>query len=317
MHDNYPITPRFEHDVPIRLEYGAVPLDAWSATDLPTTLSVELDKKELDEKPLPYVVASLRRITEKAHRAVFDAIEYGWASPPDAPGEQGELSIALAHLIETSLYDSHMQRVDRNSHITVADDIDPRLVKAKAGTATPSELLAILADYPEIGSIELAKLSHPLDSTASKAMDEDVYEMLTNLWGEMIIDAPKYKMKTMRADIPAATVLRKQSIGLYETEMGMIEVVCRQSFLVRADEAAKLDAADPYLDRRLRNHEWNMRSGEDSDKVRDRHQTELFPAIEEMLHDPKGSPRAKWLQPLATSYYAKNLSTAVKHGFRR
>lgn len=278
-----------EQPLPRRLEYGAVPLNAWNACDT-----------DGDEK-LSYALASIHRITAKSKEAMQMALDHGWVPQKiDDNEETLHLSDALGELIEMSLYDSHMQRIDRNSAIGALanPNNDPRIEHAMMGRATPGELLSLLRDYPELGSIELAKLSHPLDSAAVGPMDKDVYDTLVQQWGELSPEAPCYKTKTMVVDIPATTVLRKQVVGSYDTPGGTIAVMRRQAFLVRGDDEAKASADDPYLDRKVRN--------------RSRHE-EIFPEIEQALPLLDEEPYVKWLQPLATSYYAKNLSTSVKH----
>ena len=307
-----------DSDSPVRrLDYGAVPLDAWKALD--PLEPEEIARRERhsyklkawvlrhvsnwqEPRQLPYSSASINRITDKGRAAVMDALEHGWVDL-SADEEAPERAMALAKLVELSLYDSHMQRVSRNSCYADLDAEDPRIIHARAGLATPGELLEVVRDNPNIGSIELAKLSHPFDWDETFPMDEDVYKAVSDQLGDLRPVAPIYKAKTMGADIPALTALRKQVIGMYETKEGPLHVVRRQSFLVRGDEEAQEELNDPYLGRKVRN--------------RDRHDIHLFPEVEEAVHGLDPKPYAKFVQPLATSYYAKNLATATKHKSRR
>jgi len=310
-----------------RLEYGAVPLDAWRALDPLEPEELARRERRLyklkawilghvfnwkEQKQLPYASASIGRITDKSRTAVIDAMEHGWVDL-SRDEEAPERATAIAKLVELSLYDSHMQRVNRNSCYADLDEADKRVAHAKAGLATPAELLELLQEYPQIGSIELAKLSHPLDWDAPFAMDEDVYKTVSDQLGDLHPIAPAYKAKTINADVPALTALRKQTIGMYETQEGPLHVVRRQAFLVRGDEEAQEEQNDGHLDRKVRNRT-QVRKGEDP---YDRYEQELFPLVEDTVHMLDHVPYAKFVQPLATSYYVKNLSTATKHGRKR
>jgi hypothetical protein len=297
---------------PRRLEYGAVPLDAWNALEpLEPEEALRRERRSYklkawvlrhfsgwqEEKQLPYTSASIGRIKDKSYAAVLEAIEHGWVDI-SADEAAPERAASIAKLVEVSLYDSHMQRINRNSCSADLAENDERVIHAKSGFATPGELLELLREHPQIGSIELAKLSHPLDWDATFPMDDDVYKTVSDQLGDLRFAAPTYKTKTMAGDVPALTALRKQTIGMYETKDGPLHVVRRQAFLVRGDEEAQEELRDPYLGRKVRNEA--------------RHEPHLFPEVEEAVHglDPKSY--AKFVQPLATSYYVKNLATAIK-----
>lgn len=255
---------------PVRLEYGAVPLDPWKAHNI-------------EDMYEPYVAASSRHIRDKTVKAVYEGVNEGWV-------QSIALALELSDLIELSLHDSQMMRIRRNPVATldnVTDKDDSRVIRAKQGTAAPTELLSILIENPELHSIELAKLSHPLDAKATGVMDEDVYRTLAP-WFDMV-DTPAsyYKKKTLRADIPAVTILQKTPIARRETPNGVLWVVRRKAFLVRGDD--ETDADDPFLGRKVKNEE--------------RYENELFPKIDARLRLGDQIPEEKWLQPLSTSYY--------------
>jgi hypothetical protein len=268
-----------------RLEYAPVPLDPWHAIDY--------------DGPEGYVVSSFERITRKLEMAVTSAIKDGWVESP-------ELAVKLYKLMEVSLYDSQRYRVDLNtaaSHDEVLSGTDPRIIYAKNGVATPLESFSLLMDYPEMGSIEIAKLSHPLDSLATTDMDQNVNDATEKQFGGFHpegAELARYKTKTSHRDIPAVTVLRKQILASCETQDGLIQIVQRKAFLVRGDDEAKI-ANDAYLDRIVKNE--------------GRHLEELYPKIESYLaHADKLQDvmrDLKWLQPLSTSYYFKN-ATVLK-----
>lgn len=262
-------------DRPQRLDYGAVPLDPWS---------VDEDSAE------SYWQASQARIETRLTLAMRDAAtRRGWVESP-------ELAARLYEFVGASLYDSQKRRIDLNPMRLdgIVDLSDPRAMNAKAGTATPGELLALLIDYPKLESLELAKLSHPLDTAATEVMDADVNNtLITYENGVLVRDAPYYKdMKRYDATIPAGIVLRKQRLMLLPTDNGMLQVVQRRGFLVRGDDQAKQGILDEYLDRKIKN----------PDRF-----DELTHKIEAYLSHLHLHPDLVWLQPIATSYYAKYL----------
>jgi hypothetical protein len=270
-----------------RLTYGAVPLEPWTAA--------EETGRWLRKRRETYLAASVLRIHDASQAALMGAIEQGWVESPD-------LAKQLHGVIETSLYDSQSRRMDLNpgklEHGMVDED-DPRYEKAKNGTATPGELISLLVDYPKLNSLEVAKLTHPLDTGATAEMDSEVMYTLAYMGFEFIDEPGRYKTKTKRLDIPAITVLRKQDIGRLETESGAVQVVRRQAFLVRGDDEA-CGENDMYLRRKVANE--------------GRHD-EVFDKIEASLSCVGRIPEdvvreRKWFQPLATSYYAKLVDTA-------
>jgi hypothetical protein len=171
---------------------------------------------------------------------------------------------------------------------------DPVYEKARDGVATPTDLLALLMSYPKLGSVELAKLSHPLDFAASEEMDGEVLYALAWMGFDFLDEPGRYKTKNFRSELPAATILRKQTIAERETDAGLIQVVQRRGFLIRGDEEARAEN-DAYLDRMLRNQ--NRRSTV-YEKIEN-----WYPYASQLPLELERS--RKWLQPLATSYYAK------------
>lgn len=249
-------------------EYSAVPLDAWNATDLHTGEA--------------YATSSTRRISGKLRRAMLRAVENGWV-------ESADTTEAIGRFMEESLYATQMQRIDLNSAQidNLVDNDDPRIIRAKEGVATPADLLGVLVAYPKLESLELAKLSHPFDEKAPAPMDAAVFGALDAMEFQLLDEDPRYKMKRVNETIPAGVALRKQAVAELATDNGTIQVVHRQSFLVRADEGA---SADPYLERKIKNPQRT---------------DELGQKIEAYL--PHLRPDLMWLQPQASSYYAKYL----------
>ena len=128
----------------------------------------------------------------------------------------------------------------------------------------------------------------------SEEMDSEVLFTLMRLGFEFVDEAGRYKTKSTRPEIPAMTVLRKQTIAELEIPEGLVQIVQRRAFLVRGDEEARLEN-DMYLDRMVANP---SRHGDIYEKI------EGWYSYRRQL--PVDYERArKWLQPLATSYYAK------------
>lgn len=253
---------------------------------VPDYLAVPLDLPISDpEERIAYNKDSLERIQKGLVRAVKRAGERGWIDSEDEM-----LVKKVTQLIDLSLTQSHVTRLFLNRHFDNIFDNpgDPRVIMASKGTATPDDLLSLLVEYPDLHSIELAKLSHPLDPSAPLKMDKDVADAVASRRGELVDGAPKYKPKTRELDIPGMTILRKRQIGRIATQSGNIAVVSRQAFLLRGDEAAREEA--PYIDRKIKNEQ---------------RFEELEEMIEEQLLELASDPNNKWLQPIATTYYAK------------
>ena len=265
--------PKFEMEQrPSHLEYGAVPLDTWNAR---YPGSPEVD----------YVNGSLGHIDDKVQEARAEAVVSGLLSR--------DAVAALAEFMKESLYESQLYRIDLNSKCwarDVLDETDERDRRALTGTATPDDLLGILVDYPEFGSAELAKLSHPLKWEDSYAMDRDVIEMLMERGAKLLGEPAYYKGKIYDKDIPARIILRKQPIADCETEHGTIRIIQRKSLVVHGEVGA---SNDPQLARMIRNPE------------------RLEELIEKVSHayDYLGelSDCISWLHVEATTYYATYL----------
>src|SRR5687768_6339349 len=194
--------------------YAAVPLD--------------LRANRLEQ----YRRESLVRIRKGLAIAVETAMEFGWVDSHELVGQ-------LTDVLDRSLTESHEKRIflnrryDTENLASTVDVEDERVKHAMQGEASPLELLDILADYPLLGSLEVAKLSHPLDFEATHEMDDDVRTSLVKLGGRVEPADPVYKPKSYINELPAMTLLRKQSVGNFDISRGRIEVVRRQSFLVR------------------------------------------------------------------------------------
>lgn len=298
-----------------RLEYAAVPLDPYRAT-YPGKL------ERYDTESFTHIVRKLGAVADRA-------IEMGWYT-----GENNEADDRRQAFIADSLFDAHnMRLINNTSYYFNGEDADgnrsvpydgddERVKRALAGTSHPSELFDVLSDYPEITSVELAKLSHPFDPLATSAMDQHIQQVIDAASMREPIVAPKarkmheheleseelpakytingapheilpsYKMKrrVVSDDFTAAIVVRKLPIAERDTPNGTVQIVRRSSFAVRGDEMAR--ELDPLLDRKIKN---NDRFGELCEKV------------EAYLPHLELAPELCWLQPTATSYYAKYL----------
>jgi hypothetical protein len=198
----------------------------------------------------------------------------------------------LFKLMRTSLIDSQNRRIDMNGRAKIHDlplGGDERLQRALDGTALPVELFTLLADNPEIGSLELAKLSHPFDFAASEGMDRELDELMLESGGELLDEEPRYKLKRVDESIPAGILLRKQDLMDFPVEGGIVRVVQRRGLLTFQGEGKE---DEPHFDRLLKN-EKNHRA--------------LFAMTESYIADPPKNHRYGWVQPQATSYYAKYL----------
>lgn len=268
-----------------RLEYGAVPL-------LP----------EAD-----YATEANKGIMQKLQLSIAAEFDKGNIEHYETLG-------ALYDLMESALYQSQQARIERNptrqfkeilvnfedqkrmaDEIGVPFEINPAIERVRDGVATPADLLALLVQFPELGSIELAKLSHPFDYGVAKEMDRDVYATLDLAGATMLTgNDARYKRKGVSKTVPAAIVLRKQTIAELLTDDGVIQVTQRRGFVARGDEGV---SADVYLQRKVRS----------ADRF-----DELSEKIEGYVEYEGQIPEPRWLQPLATSYYARFIADSAE-----
>ena len=229
---------------------------------------------------------SLVRIRRGLANAVETAMQFGWVHSRELAGQ-------LTDVLDRSLTESHEKRIflnrryDTENLANMVDLTDKRIKHAMQGEASPFELLDTLADYPQLGSLEIAKLSHPLDFEATHEMDDDVHASLLKMGGHTEPINSVYKPKSYIDELPAMTLLRKQTIGGFDTPQGRVDIVRRQSFLVRGDEEAC--ELDPYLDRKIRNR---------------RRFPEISQKIENYLPNVRLYPFLSTFSSIATSYFA-------------
>lgn len=251
--------------------HGAVPLDPWRASYNPRRESLNS----------LYVTGSNTRIERRLTKSM---VEGEWfKNVPQAH--------QLYDFMGVSLRDSQNRRVDMNGRVDLRNGLpieDERMDHALDGTASPAELFTLLADVPELGSLELAKLSHPFDFDATGEMDRELDELLLTIGGELLDSEPRYKVKRTDCTIPAAMLLRKQDLLDYRVdEDHVLRVVERQGFMV-FQGAGKED--ELYFDRLIKNP---------------KNHSALFAMVEGYTRDDSERLSYGWVQPQATSYYAK------------
>lgn len=259
-----------------RLPYGAVPLDPWGAS--------------FYHEQQTYFDSSIQRIQRKL---ITTMVDQDWF-------RDGQKAYLLHELMRASLIHSHYTRIDKNARIdlgVVSESDDSRLDDARAGIASPDELFTILADYPQLGSLELAKLSHPFDFEESREMDDTMVDLMLLSGGKLLDDDPTYRVKRIDPNLPAAIVLRKQNLmDFYLNDYDKVRIVQRQGFLVFEGEG---------LDDDFNLELFLKRSSYAS--IRD---TAIGARVESHLREhPKGQPHG-WVQPQASSYYAKYIPVA-------
>lgn len=269
-----------------RLEYGAVPLQPWSAPhpDMPGE---------------NYYQASLRHIRERLDANFHIPIENGTINT------QAILE-TLHEFCELSLTDAHVRRITHH-HENYAEKTlfgsDEIINAAHNGTATPDEMLRLLKDNPHIGAAEIAKLTHPFDVYGDKTMMDAVHQAINMVGGVMLDDvSPRFKTKRTDTRLPALVVLRKQPIACLETETGVIEIISRKSLLVRGDDDAVDISAQPRVDRLVKQIAESRRTrSENTPEIRETEAT-LHTLIQRAYDAPHHSE--PWLDVLTTSVYA-------------
>lgn len=254
-----------------RSEFGAVPLDPWRAIHAP----------DVSDWHNLYPNGSNTRIERRLTTAMVD--DEWFKNEPRAH--------QLYEFMKVSLRDSQNRRIEMNGRVNVrdmAEITDDRMMRALEGTATPADLFTLLADMPELGSLELAKLSHPFDFEAPKTMDEELDELMLTVDGRLLGTGPRYKMKRVDGTIPAAMLLRKQDLMDYQMdEYHALRIVQRRGLMV-FQGAGKED--ELYFDRLVKNP---------------KNHHALFAMVEGYIGNDASRQKYGWVQPQATSYYAK------------
>lgn len=269
-----------------RLEYGAVPLQPWSAPhpDMPGE---------------NYYQASLRHIRER--------LDANFHIPIDNGTIHSQATLETLHeFCELSLTDAHVRRITHHHENYVEKALfgnDEIIEAAHNGTATPDEMLRLLMNNLHIGAAEIAKLTHPFDGYGDKNMMEAVHTAIETVGGVTLENVPP-RFKTKRTDtrLPALVVLRKQPIACLETETGVIEIISRKSLLVRGDNDAVDITSHPRIDRLVKQIAESRRTRtEDTQETR-----ESEAVLHELIKESYDTPyhREPWLDVLTTSVYA-------------
>lgn len=269
-----------------RLEYGAVPLQPWSAShpDMPGE---------------NYYLASLRHIRERLDANFHIPVENGTI--------HSEATFkAVYDFCDLSLTDAHVRRITHHHDNYVEQTLfgDEGIIEAAHnGTATPDEMLRLLSDNPHIGAAEIAKLSHPFDGYGDKTMMEAVYRAIDAVGGVLLDDAtPRFKTKRTDTHLPALVVLRKQPIACMEAEGGVIEIIARKSLLVRGDADAVDTTSQPRIDRLVKQIAESRRSRTENAPETQESEATLHGLIKQAYDIPHN--REPWLDVLTTSVYA-------------
>lgn len=259
------------HDRPA---YGAVPLDPWRATYV----------DDVNHWNNLYVTGSNTRIERRLTRSMVDGEWFKHV--PQAHD--------LYDFMNISLRDSQNRRIEMNGRTQLTPELakrDDRVAHALEGTAMPDELFTLLVDLPELQSLELAKLSHPFDFQAPHQMDRELDELMLDVGGELLDSEPRYKIKRTDLDIPAAMILRKQDLMDFPVDDQIVRITQRQGFMVYQGNGMR---DEPHFDRLLKNP---------------KNHPALFAWVEHYISDPNAIQPFGWVQPQASSYYAKVVKT--------
>lgn len=138
-----------------------------------------------------YMNESTEAIAAMADERIEKAKQEGWVASEEA-------ALLLQGLLHVSCVDVQSVGISRNRIRQLKDLMpanDPRLEEALRGRATPLALLSLIESYPEIGSIELARVSHMLDATGANEMTEAVENAITTLGETIELGDPYYRGK--------------------------------------------------------------------------------------------------------------------------
>ena len=272
--------------------------------------------EHLSETASNYLSIASDRVGRRFEENFNRAVRTGWITKEQNPSDiRGlvEKTETLRHTIERYVYDPLIMSLYRNDMYNAADRVDmtqPDIQLVAAGLASPDEVIGMLEAYPEVISAEVAKESHPLHFEGARDMNDDISKVLTDRLMS-IADYPGlsqyvrtrlsefsnqnydsnlevYKKIHTDINIPVSVVERKKIVGYKEINDEPFVVAQRLRLLVRGDA----DAVDPglYLNRDIK---------------MDNRQDRLFSMIRSKMPFVKdGDENLRWLQPIATSYYA-------------
>jgi hypothetical protein len=231
-----------------------------------------------------------------------------------------KFSPAVYDLVMISTASAHYVRCERNRGDIVNDGPPERAElyeKACTGAATPEELLALLHMAPELGAIDLAKLTHPFDWDATRTMDTAVNEAIARFHPNPIWISPEKARKNLeflRPDdyhTPNGVILaRRREVARIDDHL---VVQKRSSIILTLTREAptpievevqklvkKLLAQEEMLEKAAQAH--NKALIQDVYESKAATLAELQPYIEDgFFHHPN------WMYPTATSYYAEVL----------
>lgn len=277
----------------VRLPYGAVPWDPWKAAH-------PLDTAK------PYLQVSLEHIYDILHRNMTAAVEGGYPISRDKYR-------AVEGFIEDSLRNAQVQRIAYNGQHPMPETLRgsaDTIRAAKEGTATPAELLELLAINPDIPSTELAKQSHPFNFESASALDRAVIDAITGMcheWPESyrapVDHASRYKIKRIDVDIPAASLVQKKHLGdLVLGPQDTIRLMRRRTLFIRGDDEV-VDNSGPQPKCRT-----IKRALEDPDAAQ-----RLISSVDEALQSYEHALESPWVQPISTSVYAYRPDHRLNH----
>jgi hypothetical protein len=200
------------------------------AEDRPDHAATPLNPYSLREDGGIAYIRNAQQHIEKILRGNLQRLQF---APPET----------VIGLLETSVNSALFDRAQENQNKTIPLDCDGEIAllfeKACRGFATPDELLELFMHYPEtLGSIELAKQTHPFDWRATEKMDIAVDEALSgngfSMRGhERTQNVRYYYLRADDSHDPKAIILRRKAdIAVSRLSKGSAVAVQRDSFVL-------------------------------------------------------------------------------------
>lgn len=274
-----------------RLPFGAVSFDPYHA--------IHPESSRRRNKQETYAPKSLKNVDRIVKGNYLRAIKEGTLQAADT-----ETLEKLFHMVHASVMLAQTERMEHHHRHSVESLPIVRTVEviaAEMGLATPTELLTILMDNPNLESIELAKQTHPFVSNDTRGMKRAVGEALSPYRNNLVANnwQVRTKVKGINEDLPAAIVVTKRPIATIDLGNGeFIEVIERLGNLARGDEMVK-NMTHPPIDRLIRNRDHRR-----GDK-KARH-PELANLVTDAVRNWQSPP---WLVDMTTSIYAHRIVT--------
>lgn len=202
-------------------------------------------------------------------------------------------------------------QAERNGHKhMLVPETDERHDAAREGTIGPSDMVRLLAEYPDLRSAELARLTHVGEWDTNTLIDTPVrHELLDaeDLGTVSTEDASYYTINALSSEHPNEIGIGRKRV-VYQHFGGEVLTVITNNLLVDLSDKTSLDRE---FRKDLRAYVQAQKDFNYSD-----HHNFLRNSLESQLRNPDASTKASGIIPLSTIYYATLADARTKAAIR-